>query len=82
MASNTNKIRENRRRGITERQGLRLRKSRRRDFRALDFGLYWLVDPDTNVIVAYGPQVDYGLDLDDVERALTQPFENKRAAGQ
>lgn len=37
------KVRENRLRRMAERQGLRLVKSRRRDPRALDYGLYVLV---------------------------------------
>ena len=36
---------------MAERQGLKLRKSRRRDPYALDYGLYMLVDGRTNAIV-------------------------------
>ena len=38
------KIRENRVRRMAQRQGLALHKSRRRDRRAIDYGVYWLVD--------------------------------------
>jgi hypothetical protein len=37
------KVRENRLRRAAERQGLRLMKSKRRDPRALDYGMYWLI---------------------------------------
>lgn len=69
MASDTaEKVRENRLRRMAQRQGMALRKSRRRDPRALDYGLYWLVDADRNLIVAGGA---HGLTLDEVERHLT-----------
>ena len=41
------KTRETRLRRMAERQGLRLVKSRRRDPFAKDYGLYWVVSPDT-----------------------------------
>jgi hypothetical protein len=41
------KIRENKLRRMADRQGLRLIKSRSRDPRAKDFGLYALIDPET-----------------------------------
>ncbi len=59
------KIRENRLRRMAERQGLALRKSRRRDPRAVDFGTYMLVEPERAVIVA-GERMS----ADDVERYL------------
>jgi hypothetical protein len=63
------KIRENRLRRMAERQGYTLRKSRRRDFRAADYGMYWIVDPNTRFIVAGG---DFGMNLDSVESWLTE----------
>jgi hypothetical protein len=73
MAENTtDKVRENRLRRMAERRGWRLEKSRRRDRLAPDFGTYQLVDPYTNTVVAYGFSRGYGLDLDDVERNLTE----------
>ena len=65
----TEKIRENRLRRMAKRQGLVLMKSRRRDFRALDFGNYWLLDRRGNFIVVGG---DNGTDIDTIEAALTQ----------
>lgn len=65
------KVQENRLRRAAERQGLRLRKSRRRDPRALDFGTYMLVDYATNSVTAAGHESGYGLTLDDVERELS-----------
>lgn len=62
------KIRENRLRRAAQRQGLALRKSRRRDPRATDYGLYWLSDPHTNALVSN----EKGMTLDEVEGYLTQ----------
>lgn len=42
------KVRENRLRRSADRQGLRLMKSRSRDPQAVDFGLYALIDVETN----------------------------------
>jgi hypothetical protein len=66
------KVRENRMRRMAERQGLELRKSRRRDPRALDYGTYALVNPRENVVVAgVGGTGRYEFTLDDVEAFLT-----------
>jgi len=56
---------------MAERCGLILRKSRRRDPRAWDFGSYWLVDADRNALVF--PDV-HGGSLDDMERYLTSNY--------
>jgi hypothetical protein len=45
-------------------QGLILRKSRRRVREALDYGQYWLIEPNGNYIVAGG---EWGWSLDDIE---------------
>ena len=66
------KVRENRLRRMADRQGLRLEKSRRRDPRAYDYGTYHLIDPYTNSLVAGDTNSGYGLDLDGIERALTE----------
>lgn len=67
------KVRENRLRRMAERQGLALKKSRRRDERALDFGTYMLVDPYRNsVIVAGDRNRGYGLSLDEIEAELAE----------
>ena len=47
-----NKINQNRLRLAAARQGYRLSKSRRRDPRALDFGLYWLTDQSGRVVIS------------------------------
>lgn len=69
--SGTDKIRENRIRRAAQRQGLALMKSRRRDERAYDYGTYMLIDAQTNAVVAYRMQSGYGMNLDDIETALT-----------
>jgi hypothetical protein len=61
--STQEKVRENRIRRMAGRQGLQLVKSRRRDTRALDYGMYWLVD-NSGVEVASG-------DADAIEAWLT-----------
>jgi hypothetical protein len=76
-ADHAEKIRENRLRRTAERQGLVLRKSRRRDPRARDYGVYWVADP--NLFSHEWPEGHYpahgypwkGGDLDDVEDYLT-----------
>lgn len=60
-AQNPDKVRENRLRAALRRQGLELRKSRRRDARALDYGRYYLIDPNINGLL------DEASDLDQVE---------------
>lgn len=65
------KIRENRLRRMAARQGLQIVKSRRRDARAIDFGGYMLVDPQTSAVVAGASPIAYNLSIDDVEDYLT-----------
>ena len=48
------KVYENRLRRVADRQGYRLEKSRRRDERAITFGLYRLVDRLTGDIIGAG----------------------------
>lgn len=74
------KIRENRLRSMARRQGLTLAKSRRRDPRALDYGTYCLLRVETagghwrgRALVAGDQNTGYGMSLDDIERALTEP---------
>jgi len=73
MASNTpEKVRENRLRRMAERQGLRLEKSRRRDPRAIDYGMYMLVHENTNSVAAGAEGTGRpNFSLDDVEEYLT-----------
>ena len=69
----TEKVRENRLRRAAQRQWLRLEKSRRRDPLALGFGLYALVDQTTGAVAHdSAPWGTHVLDLDDVERLLTE----------
>jgi hypothetical protein len=56
--------REGQLRRAARRQGLVLRKSRRRDPRAIDFGVYYLIDPTINGLMSTCPS------LEDVEREL------------
>ena len=73
------KVRENRLRRMAERQGLALRKSPRRDPNALDFGIYWIVDPARrDAVVARGSQYDQAMSIDEVERWLARPPAGKR----
>ena len=58
---------ENRLRRMAARQGLMLKKSRRRDPRALDYRKYWLIQTSTGVLWAGGEE---GMDLADVEESL------------
>ncbi len=61
------KARDNRMRRVADRRGYRLTKSRRRDPRATDFGLYTLVWKG-NLI----RDVRRGMTLDEVERFLDE----------
>lgn len=72
------KVRENRLRRMADRQGLALHKSRRRDRRALDYGVFWLIEVRRNQHVG-NPR---GMSLDEVEAYLTgeEPREERRDA--
>lgn len=61
----TDRTREQRLRRMAKRQGFELRRSRRRDPYANDYGVYWLIDPKTS-----NPQGATLADLDAVERYL------------
>ena len=67
------KIRENRLRRMAGRRDLQVQKSRRRDERANDFGLYRIVDAFSNVVVAGAHPFDYSLSLDEIEEWLNEP---------
>lgn len=62
---------ENRVRRMALRQGLHLQKSRTRNAEALDFGLYRIVEPYTNFVVAGGSPLDYSMSLPEVEEFLS-----------
>lgn len=65
------KVRENRLRRAAARQGLTLRRSRRRDQRALDYGAYWLTDAAGHLVTAEG-----GSSIDEIEHFLNSPRES------
>jgi len=52
------------------RRGFLLQKSRRRDPRALDYGLYRIVDPERKLVVAGSGRFEREMTLDDVEAWL------------
>jgi hypothetical protein len=74
VVTDLEKIRENRLRRMAQRQGYTLRKSRRRDPRALDFGGYALIDPwSRGPVFGFGRNgPDANLDLDQIEGFLTE----------
>ena len=77
--SDGNKVRENRLRRMALRRRLHLRKSRRRDHGAFDYGLCQLVDIETGTVVA--PADGAGMTLDEVEsflRGYTAPVRRAR----
>ncbi len=71
-AERESKVRENLLRRMAERQGLNLRKSRRRDVRAIDYGCYMLVENETKCVIAGADHGRAEFSLDDVEAYLTQ----------
>jgi hypothetical protein len=74
MSMADRKVYENRLRRVAYRQGYRLEKSRRRDERAITFGLYRLVDLMTGDIIGTGLLENgpggFGLELSDVAGCL------------
>ncbi len=73
------KVRENRLRRMAARQGLMLRKSRRRDPYALDYGTYQLVDMSTNILIQWEGIAYPGWSLDEVEEWLTRDHDARKA---
>jgi hypothetical protein len=69
-------VRENRLRRVAQRQGVLLQRSRRRDPRALDYGVYYLNEvPIRGLRFRSGPEdmpPDGPLSLDEVEAWLTR----------
>jgi hypothetical protein len=70
MVEGEEKVRENRLRRMARRQGMALVKSRTRDPRALDFGGFMLVEPNTGIGV-YPPVGKPLSDLAEIETFLT-----------
>ena len=75
MARYEDKTRENRLRATAKRQGLELRKSRRRDPLAVGYGRYWLMAGDKWEKVRAGGQ--RGMTIDQVEEWLLTPEEER-----
>ena len=71
MTAQQYKVYENRLRRAAERQGLRLKKSRARDPRALAYGTYHLVDVAANTLASYGGG-GYGLSLSEIAKQLNE----------
>lgn len=66
------KSREIRFRRMAKRQGLELKKSRRRDPKAVDFGGYMLIDQRTGEPVLGKDHYPFQASLEDVEKYLTE----------
>ncbi len=62
------RTREHRLRRLAKRRGYILQKSKRRDPYAIDYGRWWIVEPDIGGNVAGG---QFGITLDEVEEILT-----------
>jgi hypothetical protein len=71
---NAEKVQENRLRRMAERQGLVLKKSRRRDPRALDYGVYYIADAQRNILDQRVDQSN-GLTVDEVEALLNGEYD-------
>ena len=71
------KVAENKLRRAADRQGLRLEKSRSRDGRAIDYGLFALIDVRTGVAInpAIAGRWICSWTLDDVQKYLNRPVE-------
>jgi hypothetical protein len=63
---------ENRLRRRARAQGLRLVRSRSRTPEHHEYGTYMLVDPHTNVVVAWGHPSGFGMTLEEIEQALME----------
>lgn len=69
--SDAEKVRENRLRRMAERQGFALTKSRRRDPRATDYGMFMIINAQTNTVVTGTEGTGRpNMSLDDVEQWL------------
>jgi hypothetical protein len=77
-AGDPKKAREARLRRIASRRGLRVTKSRRRDTGASDYGMYMIVDPSSNTVIAgAGDAGRANFTLDEVEKFLTTPSDDR-----
>jgi hypothetical protein len=71
MGAQAEKVRENRLRRMAERQGLALKKSGRRDPRAIDYDRWMIVDPTTNSVVAGTEKGRPSMTIEQIEAYLT-----------
>lgn len=69
--TSSDRNRENRLRRLAARQGLKLKKSRRRDPYASDYGGYWIIEPRSKAVATFLRGDQFGLTLDTVEWWLT-----------
>jgi hypothetical protein len=65
-------VREARIRRMIDRQGYLLEKSRRRDPRAVSYGLFRIVDPTTNTVIAGAGRAGYTMSLEEAEAWATE----------
>jgi hypothetical protein len=72
------KAHEVRLRRLAERMGFYLKKSRSRDPRARDFGLYLIFNPENGKFVGFS-DCKNGMTLDQVDVALTKRLKPKKA---
>ncbi len=79
MARTPDKSREIKLRRAADRQGLRLQKSPRRDPFALGYETYRIADPRDDGRIVAGDREFFGLDLDQVEDALTKDLPARRS---
>jgi hypothetical protein len=75
------KVLENRLRRAAQRQGLVLQKSRRRDPRAVDYGVYFVADAERNILDQRVDQRN-GLTLEEVEALLEGKYDQFGRAAQ
>jgi hypothetical protein len=64
-------VREGRVRRMVARQGYQMKKSRRRDPRAVGYGLFRIVDPHTKTSVTGTGRIGYTMSLDEAEAWAT-----------
>ena len=74
MVENEQRV-EARLRRLAQRQDLVLRKSRRRDPDRMDFGTFWLVEPNRNLVM-FGDE--WGATLDEIEEHLRKAARRPR----
>ena len=63
---------ENQVRRSLQQQGLALQKCRSRNFEVPSHGLYRVIDPNSNTIVAGGSPLDFSMTLADIEGFLSE----------